>query len=190
MKQGLLFDDERLVQVYVGCALTHAPKEFKDAVEDFKKQLNEFCIVLEFLGLTAGTPRDVWVHDIERCVMCCDLFIAISDHPSIGLGVELAVQIVHRKKPAIVVAQEDLRITRLILDPEVEGDFQFVTYKHLSDLIPLIKAKVATIQEKIILEGQIAEEQVLSTPIFPNMLHLCVPTVPFGIHPSDLSSAA
>lgn len=140
-------DAPKVVKVYVGCGLTNAPAEFKQEVESLKVKLKEFCVILDFLGLTAGTPRDVWTHDIARCVMQCDLFVAICDHPSTGLGVEFGVQTMVRQKPTIAAAHYDSLVTRLVLDPEVLGDFKFVRYSDLSELVPIIRASVDAIRE-------------------------------------------
>lgn len=183
MKQKLLFDLPRSVLVYVGCALTHAPADFKSQVEAFKRELKEFSTVLEFLGLTAGTSRDVWIHDIERCVMRCDLFVAICDYPSIGLGVEFGVQAMYRKQPIVAAAHVDTRVTRLILDPKLEGSFEFVTYNQLSDIIPLIREKAEAIQVEILRQEQVLSSQEFETPLLPGMDH-------FRIVPATISLAA
>src|SRR5664279_2524261 len=78
-------------KLYVGCSLTHAPEDFKTEVEGFKellrKQGNE---VFDFVGLENGTAEDVYRWDIGHCVRDCDVFIAICDHPALGLGWEIA----------------------------------------------------------------------------------------------------
>lgn len=103
------------ISLYIGCALTHATEEFKQNVQSLKIRLKEVVHVFEFVGLVNGEPRDVYNHDIKVCVCGCDLFVAICDEASIGLGYELAVQVEHRKMPALAVAHLDSKITRLVL---------------------------------------------------------------------------
>jgi hypothetical protein len=132
------------MKVYVGCGLTHAPEEFKAEVENFKDLLRtiENVEVLCFLGVTDGTFRDVYVHDIKNCVRKCDLLIAIFDYPSTGLGWEVATQVEDRRKPAIGLGQTMSHITRLVLDPD-NPHYQFHRYESLcQDGFELVKSKI------------------------------------------------
>ncbi len=131
-------------KVYIACALTQAPPKFEKAVEAFKRQLRKkFPLVafFNFVGLEKGTPRDVYQWDIGHCVKDCDLLIAICDYPAIGLGYELGVAIEKWHKYVLAVANEESKLTRLLLgisDPR----FELVRYRNLSDLIPLIAKKL------------------------------------------------
>jgi len=121
------------LKIYVGCALTHAPEEFRKSVEVLKNRLKEVGQVLAFKGLSdANLPHDVYTHDIIGCVQQCDLLVAICDYPSIGLGWEMAVQTEVRKKPILAVAHKDAKISKLILDPQLPG-YEFVRYENLCD---------------------------------------------------------
>lgn len=121
------------LKIYVGCALTHAPEEFRNSVEALKGRLKEIGQVLAFKGLSdANLPHDVYTHDIIGCVHQCDLLVAICDYPSIGLGWEMAVQTEVRKKPVLAVAHKDTKISKLILDPQLPG-YEFVRYENLCD---------------------------------------------------------
>lgn len=134
------------LNLYVGCALTHASEEFKNNVEELKGRLKEVCNVLEFVGLVVGMPRDVYHHDINNCVRKCDLFVGICDQPSIGLGYELAVQVEDRKMPALAVASFESKVTRLVLGIDREN-FEFRSYKDFDDLYKIIVNKLQSIQE-------------------------------------------
>jgi len=121
------------IKVYVGCALTHASPEFREEVERLKRKLESICVVLHFKGLAdSNSPRDVYVHDIINCVRECDILIAICDHPSIGLGYEMATQAECRKKRLLAVAHRDAKVTKLILDPGLEN-YEFRRYKNLCE---------------------------------------------------------
>lgn len=132
------------LRIYVGCALTQAPGEFRESVESFKNGLREHYEVFDFVGLVDGTAGDVYRWDIKRCVATCDLFIAICDLSSIGLGWELGMAVEELKKPVLAVAHEESSVTRLVLGaPEDNPHFTFERYNDLvADLPELIKAKI------------------------------------------------
>lgn len=131
------------ISLYIGCALTHASEDFKQNVKLLKDKLKEHYHVFEFIGLANGTEQDVYNHDINVCVRGCDLFIAICDQASIGLGYELAVQVEDRKMPTLAVAHTDSKITRLILGV-TKSNFEFRRYSDFDDLYNIIMAKIAT----------------------------------------------
>jgi hypothetical protein len=127
------------IQLYVGCALTDAPEEFKQGVENFKHALRaEGYEVFDFVGLVNGTAVDVYNWDIKHCVKNCQALIAICDFPSIGLGYEMN-EAVNLKKPVLAVAHNDSRVTRLVHGAaEVEPNLRFETYQKLSDIVVLV----------------------------------------------------
>lgn len=135
---------EKEFSLYVGCALTHATAEFKQNVQSLKERLKKVCNVLEFIGLVDGTAQDVYNHDINVCVRGCDLFIAICDQASIGLGYELAVQVEDRKMPALAVAHVDSKVTRLVLGIN-QPNFEFKQYSDFDDLYDIVVTKLATL---------------------------------------------
>lgn len=130
--------------LYVGCALTKAPEEFKQNIQALKERLREVCDVLEFIGLVNGTAQDVYNHDINVCVRGCNLFVGVCDEASIGLGYELAVQIEDRKMPALAVAHFDSKVTRLVLGI-TSPNFEFKEYKDFDDLYNIIVEKIDTL---------------------------------------------
>jgi hypothetical protein len=128
-----------VVKVYVGCALTNAPEEFRHNVEVLKYRLKVPGVkVLEFMGLTNGSARDVYIHDIINCVSECDLMLAICDLPSTGLGWEMATQ-VSRHKPLVAFAHKDAKVTRLILDPPVVN-YKFHRYNDFDEVYRIAAA--------------------------------------------------
>ena len=100
--------------LYVGCGLTLAAQEFKDEVEDTKDRLAEDWNVMQFLGTSAGTVRDVYRVDITENVGGCSAFLGIMDEPSWGLGWE-SREVVGLGKPTLLVAHAVSKITRLAL---------------------------------------------------------------------------
>jgi len=133
------------LKVYVGCALTHASEDFKKQVEEFKQELRKICEVLCFLGIGEDTPHAVYQHDIHNCVMRSDLLVAITDHPSIGLGYEMATQTEARRKPLLAIAHEGSLVSDLIMDTRQHG-YRFMRYTDLYvDVIPVVQSILAGI---------------------------------------------
>jgi nucleoside 2-deoxyribosyltransferase len=102
------------MKIYVGCALTNAPQEFCDSVYELKRALRGVrCEVFDFLGTTKGTPADVYRRDIIECVEKCDLFIAVCDFPSTGLGYEIS-HALSLDIRVLACAHEEAQVSRLI----------------------------------------------------------------------------
>ena len=127
--------------IYIGCSLTQAPPEFVAAVTDLKLQLKDTFEIMDFVGLTDGTPADVYRWDIERCVAGCDLFVAICDYPAIGLGYELGVAIEKLDKPVLALAQTGNRISRL-LEGIPSARYALRRYGNFSEIPDLIKQAI------------------------------------------------
>lgn len=125
-------------KLYVGCSLTQAPEDFKTNIENVKNQLCENFEVLDFVGLTAGTEKDVYNWDIRECVAKCDIFVAICDLPAIGLGYELAVAVEHLGKPTLALAHTDAKVTRLVLGID-KPNYQCMRYGSTQDIPGLVK---------------------------------------------------
>lgn len=134
------------VKIYVGCALTEATEDFKKEVEDLKADLRQAGYeVFDFIGLVDGTPRGVYEWDLGRCVGECDIFVAICDLPSTGLGMEIG-RAIQLKKPVLAAAHADAKVTRMVLGAaEVEGTMQFVRYAQLRNLQEHIVRIAATL---------------------------------------------
>jgi nucleoside 2-deoxyribosyltransferase len=104
-----------LKTVYVGMGLTQAPQEFR---EDFQKSVKDELRkiggieVLDFVGLQGSTETEVYRYD-RQCTEDADLCVFIVDHPSIGLGMEIAFRL-GTKKPMLIFAKEDVYVTRML----------------------------------------------------------------------------
>jgi nucleoside 2-deoxyribosyltransferase len=130
-------------KLYIGCSLTQAPEEFKNAIEKLKNELRKDYEILDFVGLVNGTPKDVFEHD-TYCVKSCDLFIADCTYPAIGLGYELGVAIM-LDKPILAIAHKDAKVTRLVLGV-TNPNYSFYRYDKLSEVVPLIKKIIVNIK--------------------------------------------
>lgn len=79
-------------KIYVGCALSHAPKEFIDFIFDLKRSIESISFEVLHFGWQehTGPAKDKNVYDIDVSnVDNADYFVAICDYPSIGLGIEI-----------------------------------------------------------------------------------------------------
>lgn len=126
-------------KIYIGCALTHAPQEYKDMIDSLKRILREKYEILDFIGLVNGTAQDVYKWD-TNCVKTCDYFIAECTYPSIGLGAELGTAL-EIGKPVLAVAHESAKVTRYVLGV-TKPDYTFARYKELQDLVDIIHQKL------------------------------------------------
>jgi nucleoside 2-deoxyribosyltransferase len=127
-------------KIYVGCSLTHASPEFIEKINELKENLKGKYEILEFIGLVNGTAKDVFEWD-SNCVKSSDLFIAICDYPSIGLGIEIGIAIENNKN-TIAVAHKDAKVTRMVQGAESES-FTFIRYENLADVLSVIEAELA-----------------------------------------------
>ena len=127
----------RKLRLYIGCALTDAPVEFREKIEKLKNMLREEYEILDFIGLVNGTPTDVYHWDIHRCVASCDIFVAICDYPAIGLGYEMGVAIEKHGKPTLAIAREDSKVSRLVFGID-HPNYTWRRYRTLYDIVLFI----------------------------------------------------
>lgn len=133
--------------LYVGCGLTHAPEEFRREVENVKEELASDWRILEFVGLGRGTSIDVYRNDIGN-VRNCMAFLAITDFPSTGLGIEVnEAQTLH--KPTLLVAQNDTTVTRMLIGMAESESIPLKRYDQMAaipmlarkTLLPMVKSR-------------------------------------------------
>jgi nucleoside 2-deoxyribosyltransferase len=130
------------LKIYVGCSLTQATEEFRNAIETMKNQLREKYEILDFIGLMNGTEKDVFEWD-TKCVKTCDLFVADCTYPATGLGYELGVAI-ETNKPILSVAHKDAKISRILLGV-TNPNYTFKRYDDVLDIVGFIEEKVKEI---------------------------------------------
>jgi len=129
--------------LYVGCSITHSPKEALAQVNKFKSDLSDMGYKInDFFDLSVDvTPAEVYRHDIERCIRTSDGFIAICDHPSTGLGFELG-EAANLNKPVLLLVHKDTHLTRLIIGAaEVLPNFELVRYDSFDEGVMAIAEK-------------------------------------------------
>jgi nucleoside 2-deoxyribosyltransferase len=132
-------------KLYVGCALTDAPEDFRNDVENLIETLGKDWQVLKFLGLVGGTNADVYTQDIGN-VRKCAAFLAIIDYPSTGLGLELG-EASKLAKPTLLTQRADKGGSRIVLGAaELVPSFDFETYENMqADLPSIVKEEFAHI---------------------------------------------
>jgi hypothetical protein len=131
------------ISIYFGCALKHAPEDYKESIRSLKDKLStlEGIEILEFVVKPGATPKEVYENDITQHVMNCDLMIADFSHPSLGLGYEVATMIEKRNKTVIGFAHKDAKVSSLILGIQ-NKNFSFQTYSDMSEIFDLVKLKL------------------------------------------------
>ncbi len=104
-----------MLQAYVGAALTGAPPEFVNKfLPELKARIRLMDIhVLDFIGLEGETAVKVYVHDRD-CTELADVCVFLVGEPSTGLGMEIMIREA-TGKPALFFAQENARVTRMLL---------------------------------------------------------------------------
>ena len=139
---------ESKFSVYVGMALTGAPEEFRVTLQnDVKRGLREIpgVKVWDFVGLTGSTEVDVYETDrlyAERA----DLVVFICDHPSTGLGMEIAFRHATRK-PMILAAKMGAVVTRMVTGFAKREDIPLRRYEYASDIVALAKRRIEQLLE-------------------------------------------
>ena len=121
--------------LYVGCALSQAPTEFKQDVARLKDDLRQRGHdILEFVGEAPAAPAEVYRWDIENCVGACQAMLAVVDYPAIGLGWELATA-ANRQIPTLMVAEAGAFVTRLAIGAaDVLPTIEFERYDQMTDI--------------------------------------------------------
>lgn len=134
--------------MYVGMGLTQAPKEFRN---DFQHELKTGLRalpdveVLDFYGVdfdSVGEGVEVDVYELDRShTENADLCVFIVDHPSIGLGMEIALRLT-TGKPMLVFARDELRITRMLTGMCKKEAIPFVRYTTTTEIVDRVGEKM------------------------------------------------
>ena len=132
--------------IYVGMALTDAPQEFRGEFQvELKAALRniENVEVLDFIGLENGTEVDVYEYD-RKCTEECDVMVAVCDHASLGLGMEIAFR-VGVQKPLVLCASEQAKVTRMVTGLAAKEGYSFVRYSSVADIAQAVQIELAKI---------------------------------------------
>ncbi len=130
--------------IYVGMALTDAPKEFRNRFQtELKNQLRSLpeIEVLDFVGLENGSEVDVYEYD-RACTESCDLMVAICDYSSLGLGMELVFRY-HTGKPLVLFAHKDEYVSRMVTGFTQKENIPYHHFDTVADIIEVVKLELA-----------------------------------------------
>jgi hypothetical protein len=129
--------------IYVGMALSDAPEEFRtDFQQELKAGLRKLAgvEVLDFFwtshGPDVGDDVDVYELD-EKYAQNADLFVAIFDHPSTGLGMEVMIR--HPTgKPSLFFARKGKKVTRMVTGYLRKFAKSLHRYEHVSTIVEIV----------------------------------------------------
>jgi len=145
------------IRVYVGCALTHAPLEYRQMIESFKNKLRlvTWITVLDFVTPESVLPSPdsigIYQNDIHECIGTADVFIADVTYPSLGLGWELGTAIEKHKILTIMCHQKDARISNLVLGAPGKNSYTSIhKYEQfLHELLPFFLKEIKSLNTSI-----------------------------------------
>lgn len=130
--------------IYVGMALTDAPEEFRTIFhDDLKNKLRAIpgIKVLDFYWVSHSPTGgdDIEVYNLnEQHSKNADLLVAIVDHPSIGLGMEIMLR--HAMgKPSLFFAHKDKRVTRMLVGYLKKNQLDLHRYDNVDEILRIVK---------------------------------------------------
>lgn len=126
--------------IYLGCALSNAPKSFLEDIDYIREQISPYGDVLHYLGLHHPSVGDAFQFDLN-CVRRCDLMIGDLTYPSLGLGMELGVAVENRK-PIITIANDKIAPQRLLMWGYWDPLYFKARYKNRVEAAEYIVAKI------------------------------------------------
>ncbi len=127
-------------KLYVGCALKLAPSEFVGSVLALKDGLRADFEVLDFHGFRESR-HNIYAYDMGQLARC-EAMLAICDHPSFGLGFEVA-RVLSLGRPVVAVARLGTTVSGFIDDmPEVEQLFSFFCYQELGEVLGIARREL------------------------------------------------
>ncbi len=131
---------KRKIRIYLGCALTNAPKEFIKDIEKLKKILKKKVEIFEFAGLAVPSIAEVYQHDTNM-VRRADAVVANISYASLGLGMEMGIAI-ENKKPLITLVDDTCKTTRFLISGYVDPYHFSLRYKSISQAARFILKKI------------------------------------------------
>jgi len=125
--------------VYVGSATTHASRSLIQYVSNFKQRLREntHALVLEWVETVDGTRPEMFERDLDNIRMC-HVLIALIDEPSIGLGMEIAEAIRHRKA-VLCLHKKGVMPSRLLQAAYRAGFAEIRSYERPSEALEIAR---------------------------------------------------
>ncbi len=122
--------------LYVGMGLTQAPIGFRTTFQHLLKSDLRACgrfEVLDFVGLDDGDETGVYRSD-RSMTESADVALFVVDHPSIGLGMEIAMRLA-TGKPMRICAHEGAHITRMLTGMCAVESIPFFRYTSTANIM-------------------------------------------------------
>jgi hypothetical protein len=128
--------------LYIGCSLAHASAEFLQFIDELKIAVAKDFEPLTFVGLNPdATAALVYTTDID-CAKRADLMLAIADHPSTGLGMEIQARI-YLEKTTVIAFRQGTKISRMVLGAvEISPVMSTLPYESIDDIVEVLKSYV------------------------------------------------
>jgi nucleoside 2-deoxyribosyltransferase len=132
-------------KIYLGCALTNAPLEFREEIVKLREKIKEKYELIEFFSDPASVSQQSTeleycqkIYEFDKnCVQSCDIMLAEVSYPSLGEGMELAFAVTN-DKPILAVARDDASVSRMIMGI-THPKFEFQRYVEVDDLLNLLE---------------------------------------------------
>lgn len=140
-------------KLYIACALTHAPEEFRQMIFRLRTLFQEAGFeILEF-AWKDGPRHDVNIYELDMYQRLdeADVVVAVCDYPSIGLGMELERAFAHhyadttftRRPQVFAFAGTDMKVSKIVPDALAHYGFPSqVFYKEPEDIVAYVLGKV------------------------------------------------
>src|SRR3989344_2676933 len=127
-------------KIYLAHCFSQAPHDFLNIIQDVRRDLEKEYEILSCKISEGTSANDFYKESIKNCLPRCDIFVAFCDYPATGLGYELAVALEKYSKPTLGLAQEGIKITRMVQGID-HPMYTFKRFKTQEDIIFLIKEK-------------------------------------------------
>ena len=132
------------IKIYVGCALNDIPESEKKVfllkISNLKDGLiKKGHTVLEFRGIGSHEDGDVYKTDIGN-VYKCDLFVAVCDFASTGLGIEIGKAFC-LNKPVLLLSMR--KVSKMVTgSAKVEKNASYERYKSTPGMIRFVQTEI------------------------------------------------
>ncbi|MDB5255163.1 MAG: hypothetical protein JWL92_539 [Candidatus Nomurabacteria bacterium] len=148
------------LKVYIGCALSHAPKEYKLRIHSFKSELQKipWIEVLEFVGALneepdpTREPLHIYTNDIHHCVGRAVAIIGELSMPSTGLGWELSTAVEKHCIRTMMCAKSGSNVSYVPLGAPLHEKNPHATFHWYEDsvleLLPYFLEELKKLHEK------------------------------------------
>jgi len=145
------------LKVYISCALTYAPLEYKEQIFTFKDMLRKipWIEVLDFVMVNSvqeyPDTGHIYCNDIYDCVGKAHVLISGVSIPSIGLGWEMGTFNEKHVGPILMCAHEDAKVTKLVLGAvETHPGLSLKRYKEsITDLLDYFLSELKIIHTQL-----------------------------------------